>query len=92
MSIRLRSSAWGAGYRAVSRTRRRSFVLSPSEVTASSPRRLPGGIVDPASSVRFIAERGVGIVPASPDRWNLRRFFVYVRLVCRGIRIPFKRE
>ena len=37
--------------------------------------RLPGGIVDPASFMRFIAERGDGIVPVPPDRWSLRRYF-----------------
>jgi acyl transferase domain-containing protein len=37
--------------------------------------RLPGGIMDPASFVRFIAERGDGIVPVPPGRWSLRRYF-----------------
>jgi acyl transferase domain-containing protein len=37
--------------------------------------RLSGGIVDPASFVRFIAERDDGIVPVPPDRWSLRRYF-----------------
>jgi acyl transferase domain-containing protein/NADP-dependent 3-hydroxy acid dehydrogenase YdfG/acyl carrier protein len=53
-----------------------------ASVTSSTPVaivgigcRLPGGIVDPTSFVRFLAERGDGIVAVPPDRWSQERFF-----------------
>ncbi|WP_394823373.1 type I polyketide synthase [Pendulispora albinea] len=37
--------------------------------------RLPGGIVDPTSFLRFLASRGDGIVPVPADRWSLDRYW-----------------